>query len=320
MPDSHITRVLGIDGTRLTLDGKPFFWQGLTFFNALFNDAFNRSNDDRLGWLRTFQANGISAVRVWCEWDFPAPRRFIDVAAGRSLFTPLGDIREEYWRKLVALIEAADSLGMVVEVCMFANESEPHFLPIPSAERATQSFTEQLRPYGNILLQIWNEHSYEMARYLKIIRETDAQRLVSSDPGFVVEHGKPFDHTGSEAHNKALDILTPHTMRGEAVPFWYLAPAQMAWLIDTYKRPVIDDEPARNGPTQFGGVRGGTTPEQHITHCQRTRAAGGYHTYHHDMFQYGYGHELTPPNGIPDPDFSPFHRQVFDYLRDHPTW
>jgi hypothetical protein len=38
------------------------------------------------------------------------------------------------------------------------------------------------------------------------------------------------------------------------------------------------------------------------------------------MFQYGYGHELTPPSGIPDPDFSPFHRAVFDWLRDHPTW
>jgi hypothetical protein len=34
----------------------------------------------------------------------------------------------------------------------------------------------------------------------------------------------------------------------------------------------------------------------------------------------GYGSPAIPPSGIPDPDFSPFHRQVFDYLRDHKRW
>ena len=320
MPASRTTKVLGIKGTRLTLDGKPFCWQGLSFFNALFNPAFNRSADGRLLWLHTFQANGISCLRVWCEWDFPSPRTFVDVAPGRSLFTPLGEVKEEYFRRLVALIEEADDLGMVIEICMFANESEPLFLPIAAAERASQSLTEHLRPYGNIIQQIWNEHSFEALRYLTIIKQADAERIVTSDPGHSIEHNKPFDHIGDEAHNKAMDVLTPHTVRREAFPFWYTAPAQIAWLVDTYKKPVIDDEPARNGPTQFGGVEGGTRPEQHIVHCLRTRAAGGYHTYHHDMFQYGYGNALTAPNGIPDLDFSPFHRQVFDYLRDHPTW
>jgi hypothetical protein len=28
-----------------------------------------------------------------------------------------------------------------------------------------------------------------------------------------------------------------------------------------------------------------------------------------------YGHSLTSPNGIPDPDYSPFHREVFHFLR-----
>lgn len=320
MSNGRTTKVLGIQGTRLTLDGAPFFFQGLTFFNAIFNETFNRSADERLAWLKKFQANGISAVRVWCEWDFPPPRSFIDVAPGRSLFTPLGEIKDDDYGKLVALIEAADKLGMVVEVCMFANETEPHFLPVASAERASGLLTERLRPYGNLILQIWNEHSYEALRYFKIVKAADPQRITTSNPGHFVQHNVPFDHIGDPAQNRTYDVLTPHTLRREAFPFWYCAPAQIVWLLDTYKKPVIDDEPARNGPTQFGGVEGGTKPEQHITHCRRTRAAGGYHTYHHDMFQYGHGNALTPPSGIPDPDFSPFHRKVFDYLRDHPTW
>jgi hypothetical protein len=129
-----------------------------------------------------------------------------------------------------------------------------------------------------------------------------------------------FDHMGEDEHCKLLDVLTPHTVRGDVQLFWRCAPSQIEYLLETYQKPVIDDEPARSGPTQFGGIQGGTRPEWHIEQCQRVRKLGGYHIYHHDMFQYGYKHSLTPPNGIPDPEFSTFHNQVFCYLRDHPTW
>jgi hypothetical protein len=36
--------------------------------------------------------------------------------------------------------------------------------------------------------------------------------------------------------------------------------------------------------------------------------------YHHDMFQTGYGTPACPPHGIPAPDFSPYHRVVFEFL------
>jgi hypothetical protein len=157
-------------------------------------------------------------------------------------------------------------------------------------------------------------------RYFKVAKSVDPDRLVTSSPGFAIGPRAPFDHLGDDAANRAFDILTPHTQRSEAVPFWYVAPAQVEYLLNTYGKPVIDDEPARSGPVQFGGLRNGTRPEQHVEHIRRTRAVGGYHTYHHDMFQYGYGHELTPPSGIPDPGYSPFHRQAFDYLREHISW
>ncbi len=37
------TRVLTIAGTRLLLDDQPFPFQGLSFFNALYNPTFNRN-------------------------------------------------------------------------------------------------------------------------------------------------------------------------------------------------------------------------------------------------------------------------------------
>ena len=320
MSTSRTTKILGIDGTRLTLDGRPFYYQGLAFFNALYNPNFNRSDRDRTQWLRKFKANGITCLRIWCQWDFPPPRIFVDHGPEHSMYTDCGEVRDQYFERLAALIKALDDLDMVLEISMFQHEKEPYFLPIKAQERATRELTERLKPYGNVFQQIWSEDDREVMRYLAIIRATDPDRIVTSAPGFSRDRSKPFDRIGDDAVNRALDVLTPHTIRSEAVPFWYLAPAQVEYLLDTYQKPVIDDSPARHGPVLYGGIPGGTQPEQHIEQVRRVRAVGGYHNYLHDMFQYGYGHELTPPSGIPDPDFSPFHRKVFDYLREHTTW
>jgi hypothetical protein len=32
------------------------------------------------------------------------------------------------------------------------------------------------------------------------------------------------------------------------------------------------------------------------------------------MFQTGYGSKSVPPHGIPDPEWSPYHRAVFEFL------
>lgn len=312
MNKMHTTHVLGIAGTRLSLDGKPFFWQGLSFFNALYNPTFNASEQARISWLRKFKANGVSVLRVWCQWDFSAPRLFIDVAPEHSMYTSEGEIREEPLLRLCALIEAANNLEMVIELTLFSHEKQPN-LPIPVQERGARLVAQRLTSYRNVVLQIWNEDSTEVERYYKAIKAADAERIVTNSPGFS-------NNLGDDAQNKLLDVLTPHTVRREAPRFWEVAPQQIAYLIEKFGKPVIDDEPARNGPVQFSGIEGGTKPEQHIAQIRRVREVGGYHTYHHDMFQYGYGNPLTPPSGIPDPDFSPFHRQVFDFLRDNPTW
>jgi hypothetical protein len=320
MSASRATSVLGVNETRLTLDGKPFYFQGLAFQNALYNPVFNQSSGSRLSWLRNFKANGINCVRIFCQWDFMSTRAFADVAADHTMYTEDGEVKDEPWQRLAALIEAADTLGMIIEVSMFAHEKEPYFLRVPLQERAARELTERLRPYGNLIQQIWSGNSAEVMRYFEIIKNTDPQRLVTSAPGYSAEFRTYFDHTGSDVQNKAFDVLTPHTLRSEAVPFWYAAPAQIQYLVDTYRKPVIDDSPVHCGPVQLGGVPGGTKAWQHIKHIERDRKLGGYHTYSHDMCLGGYGHASTPPSGIPDPDFSPFHRQVFDYLRDHTTW
>jgi hypothetical protein len=77
---------------------------------------------------------------------------------------------------------------------------------------------------------------------------------------------------------------------------------------------VVDDEPARNGTSRFGGPKDTTSPYDHILQIQRVWDIGGYITYHHDMFQTGYGTPAIAPSGIPDPEFNPYHRQVLEFI------
>ena len=66
---------LTIMGTGFRLDGKPFAFTGVSFFNAIYNTNFNASSAARLGWLRKFQSYGIHhRMRVLC-WNTPSHMR-----------------------------------------------------------------------------------------------------------------------------------------------------------------------------------------------------------------------------------------------------
>ena len=60
---------LTVSGTRFQLDGKPFPYTGVSFFNAIYNPNFNASSEGRVVWIRKFQSFGINVLRVWCQWD-----------------------------------------------------------------------------------------------------------------------------------------------------------------------------------------------------------------------------------------------------------
>ena len=300
--------VLGIDGITLTLDGRAFPLTGVSFFNSLYNPRFNESAAVRQRWLATFLEYGVNTLRVWCQWDFEPPRNFIDTGPERSMYTADGDVREGHFETLAALLEQTEPLGMVVEVTLFSHEKRPN-LPPEALERGARGVTERLKPYRSAIVQLWNEDSTEWRRLFDAVKDVDAERLVTNSPGVA-------NVLGDDDHNSAMDLLTPHTVRrGAEVPFYEKGPGQIRSLLEKFGKPVIDDEPARSGPTQFGGIEGGTWPEWHIESIRRVRELGGYPIYHHDMFQYGYDSPLTPPSGIPEPAWSPFHRVVFEYLK-----
>jgi hypothetical protein len=304
VPAGEIT----VEGTRFRLDGKPFPYSGVSFFNALYNPEFNRSPEARGRWLETFRRYGINVLRVWAQWD--NPRGYVDTCPECSLFRPDGSLRERHVATLRSILADADARGMVVQLTLLSQESWRAGIRLDetAAEAGVRALARELLPHRNLTLQVWNEHSWHTVPLVEVIKAVDPRRLVTSSPGFAgVLAGPP-------GETEALDYLTPHTSRQGSGRPWEVAPAEIRYLLARFRKPVVDDEPARNGTPGFGGPKEETDPLDHVLQIWEVRKAGGHSTYHHDMFQMGKGHPSVPPTGVPDPEFSPYHRVVFAFL------
>lgn len=308
------SHVLSTSGTRFLLDGKPFPYTGLTFFHAIYNPAFNKSSAERKQWMEKFRRYGINVLRIWGQWD--SRRGYADVCDECTLYYPDGRLRQPHVARLKEILTDANSLGMVVELVLFAQESWHANVRLEpaAADRAVAALAKELLPYRNVTMQIWNEFTDRTLEHVKTIKSVDPRRLVSSSPG-----GSGI--LGDRAQNEAFDYLSPHTSRQNAGRHWEIAPRELEYLLKRYRKPVVDDEPARNGTPNFGGPQDTTYPFDQIVQIYQVWQLGVYIIYHHDMFQTGYGTPAVPPLGIPDPEFSPYHRRVLEFiaLRDRYT-
>ena len=300
------TNVIKVKDLGFTLNGERFDYTGVSFFNAIYNRNFNKDDASRKMWLNKLKSSGINVVRIWGQWD--NKRGFIDTCPTCTLYENDGSLRVQHLQTLKSIIQSADELQIVVLFVLFQRESweDNNRLSDGASDRAVKAVTDELKPYRNVIFQIWNEFDNRTLDYVKIIKASDPQRLVTNSPGYAGFLGK-----GEE--NEVLDFLSPHTTRQDDL-HWEIAPKEIAYLLEKYQKPVVDDEPARRGTPKFGGPKTPTSPYDHILHIYNIWKAGGHVIYHHDMFQTGYGTDAIPPSGVPDPEFSPYHKVVFDFL------
>jgi hypothetical protein len=304
-----------VSGTTFQLNGKHFPWTGISFFNAIYNPAFNKSSEERVKWMQKFQKYGVNVLRLWGQWD--AGRGYVDSCSECSLYRGDGSLRENHVARLKEIAADADKLGMVIELALFAQESWNANVRLGKAEadRAVAALAREMLPHRNVTFQIWNEFSERVLDHVKTIKAIDPKRLVSNSPS-VFDNPTITNTFGEDKNNLALDYLTPHTLRqgSEGRRHWEIVPLEIAYLIKRYRKPVVDDEPARNGTPNFGGPKVPTDPYDHILQIYQVWQVGGYILYHHDMFQTGYNTPAVPPSGIPDPEFSPYHKAALEFI------
>ena len=207
----------------MRLDGSPFRFRGLSFFNALFNPSFNRDDQARRAWLSTFRRNGVTALHAWCQWDFQPPHLFADVgpdkaSSSRAVPWPT-PLPTGWWRWPMP----PPSSAWCWKSPFFPRNVVPTWTADALAEGAV-NVARLLVPHRNVLLQIGTSVRRRPNGFTTSIKDADAERLVTSCPGFS-------DDLGSERHNRLLDVLTPHTVRQPPARFWVDAPRQVGGLV-----------------------------------------------------------------------------------------
>jgi len=298
--------ILQVEGTGFVMNNEPFEYTGVSFFNALYNKEFTKDSETRRKWIRAFKETGINVLRVWCQWD--NANRFIDAGEGKTLYHDDGSLKPELVSRLHHILTDADAEGTVILLVLFSRESWKNNLRLSdeASNKAVTNLSKELLEHRNLVFQVWNEYDYRAIDYLKLIKSVDPERLVTNSPGYS-------GNLGTDEENRVMDFLSPHTTRDDN-RHWEIASEEIGSLLARYRKPVVDDEPARKGTPKFGGPKSPTSPNNHILHMYNIWKAGGYVIYHHDMFQTGYGSEAVPENGIPAPGFSAYHDQVYDFL------
>lgn len=107
-PTGSRTR-LEIDGTRFTINGKPTFLHGISYYGAL-----GASQQFILRDLDDMQRCGLNWIRVWATWSAFGN----DVSAVDNE----GRVRELHMDKLGWLVAECDRRGMIVDVTLTRGE------------------------------------------------------------------------------------------------------------------------------------------------------------------------------------------------------
>jgi hypothetical protein len=198
--------VLGIEGTRFALDGRPTFLLGFSYYAGLgASEELIRSD------LDDFQKHGFNWLRVWATWaSFGNDVSAVDAQ---------GQPREPFLGRLKWLVAECDRRGLVVDVTFTRGKGVGQLPDFEAHQRAVEVLVEALRPHRNWYLDLANERDVRDARYVSaeelkrlrdLVRRLDPQRLVTASFG---GHDLSADELRESTLTIGLDFLAPHRPR-----------------------------------------------------------------------------------------------------------
>lgn len=259
---------LGIKGEKFTLDGKPSFLLGISYYGGLASTGDNLRAD-----LDDIRDHGFNWIRVWAVWR------------NASAFDAAGQPAEPHFARLVNLVRECDKRGLIVDVTFAATE---HSRRLSGQERfATQwksieATVKALRNQRNWYLDLANERnnpgtSHVPATVLRQWRD-QAKKLY---PSLLITASHwndiPMDRIGEYVDTIGVDFLSPH---GDRLPE---AVANRAQLTEQYRKalrdrkrvmPVMYQEPSRRDFIDGKGNKWQPSGEDLITELKNSRQGG----------------------------------------------
>jgi len=229
---------LGVKDTQFTLNGKPKFLLGISFYGVLGAPQESIKQD-----LDDIESCGFNWIRVWATWG-----------DGIAAVDEKGEPQEPYWGKLKWLVAECDRRGIVVDATLSRGLAGAMEL-FEAHQRAVEALVTHLTPYRNWYLDLANERNVRDARFvdfkeLQSLRDTvkrlDTKRLVTASQGGDIS----LDELHEYLLTVRVDFVCPHRPRDPDSPGQTQVKSRqyLAWMKDIGRVvPVHYQEPFRRG-------------------------------------------------------------------------
>jgi hypothetical protein len=144
---------LGIEGSRFTVNGRPRFLLGCSYYGGLgAPEDFVRADLDDL------RGRGFDWIRVWATWN-----AFEEVV---SAVDSHGAARAPFFAKLEWLISECDRRGMIVDVTL--TRDKRILADFTAHQAAVATLVDGLKAHRNWYLDLANERDVRDARFVSI--------------------------------------------------------------------------------------------------------------------------------------------------------
>jgi hypothetical protein len=293
---------LKIEDAKFTIDGKPTFLLGISYYGALgaSPETIQRDLDD-------MQKLGFNWIRVWATWSgFQNDVSAVD-GEGRP--------RKAYLAALQRLVGECDRRGMIVDVTLSRGNGvagSPRLQGLAAHRRAVETLVAALKDRRNWYLDLGNERNIRDRRFVPLddlrqlrdaAKHIDPQRLITASHAGDLSQQDIKEYLGTVR----ADFLSPHGGRNPRIPKQVESQARQyaAWVKEHGPAvPIHYQEPFRRGFTK------GWEPsaEDFLTAALGARKGGAAGWCFHN------GDQRDAPDGRPRRSFDLREKRLFEQL------
>ena len=291
---------LGIKGTQFTINGKPTFLYGISYYGGL-----GASEEFILKDLKDIKKYRFNWIRVFTNWK--------GFGFGMSAVDGSGNPKDPFYAKLKWLVAECDREGIIVDVSLYRGKDDegPILQTLDSYQKAVKSIINLLKPYHNWYLDLANERDVRDDRFvsfdeLKQLRETarlmDPDLLVTASAGNDISR----DDLREYLQTVNVDFICPHRPRGpESIKQTGAKTIEyLGWMKEIGRVvPVNYQEPFRRGYTKWQ-----PKASDFMADLMNAKEGGAAAWCFHN------GSQRDPNNNFPRRSFDMHEKRLFDQL------
>ena len=205
--------ILGVEGTRVTVKGKPTSLLGISYYGAIGASDSVWQQD-----LREMKRFGFNWVRIWANWHSFGQEAFAVDPQGNAVPTGMD--------KLKAILAECDRLGIVVDITLSRGNGITGPKRLQNREthcKAIQTLLHNLGDFRNWYLDLSNERNIQDSRFTSMddlaflraeVKKLDPLRLVTASHAGDI----PDDVLKEYVVRVRVDFISPHRPRNAASP------------------------------------------------------------------------------------------------------